>query len=102
MNEYLFWWVCEKKLSGWCLSVSMYVLAFSGTASELLPGLIGTGEGGGHSLTSKRPSTRTTMVPVSGGTAARGTWHVPPRKGVLFYISLVRMVDRADLRDQEA
>ena len=59
-----------------CQSVSQSVQAFSLIASErpVRPGP--------ECHRSTHRSAGTTMAPVPGRTAARGTWHVPPREGL--------------------
>ena len=76
MNEDFLRWVGEKKLAGSCLSVCLCVQAFPGTAPERL---VRSGPGW-HRWT--RRNAGTTMVPVAGRPAARGSWHVPPRESL--------------------
>ena len=76
MNEDFLRWVGEKKLAGSCLSVCVCVQAFLGTAPERL---VRSGPGW-HRWT--RRNAGTTMVPVAGRPAARGSWHVPPRESL--------------------
>ena len=67
MNEDFLWWVGEKKLAGSCLSVCVCVQAFPGTAPERL---VRSGPGWHRST---RRNAGTSMVPVAGRPAARGT-----------------------------
>ena len=57
-------------------SVCLCVQAFPGIAPERL---VRSGRGWYRST---RRNARTTLVPVAGRPAARGTWHVPPREGL--------------------
>ena len=74
MNEDFLRWVAEKKVAGSCLSVCVCVQAFPGTAPERL---VRSGPGW-HRW--RRRNAGTSMVPVAGRPAARGSWHVPPRE----------------------
>ena len=80
MSEDFLRWVAEKKLAGSCLSVCLSVCvcvqAFPGTAPERLV------RSGPRWHRSTRRNAGTTLVPVAGRPAARGTWHVPPREGL--------------------
>ena len=82
MNEDFLRWVGEKKLAGWCLSVCVCVCvcvcvqAFPGIAPDRL---VRSGPGW-HGWTRRKAGT--TMVPVGGRSAARGSWHVPPRESL--------------------
>ena len=73
-------WVGRLKIVGRIVfvdqSVSQSVEAFSVIASERLDR-----SGPGYHRSTHR-SAGTTMAPVPGRTAARGTWHVPPREGL--------------------
>ena len=77
MNEDFLRWVAEKSWpAGVCQCVCVCVQAFPGTAPERL---VRSGPGWHRST---RRNAGTTMVPVAGRPAARGTWHVPPREGL--------------------
>ena len=76
LNEDFLRWVGEKKLAGSCLSVCVCVQAFPGIAPDRL---VRSGPGW-HRWT--RRNAGTTMVPVAGRPAARGSWHVPPRESL--------------------
>ena len=81
MNEDFLRWVGEKKLAGSCLSVCMYVCMYVCMCVQAFPRiaperLVRSGPGW-HRWT--RRNAGTTMVPVAGRPAARGSWHVPPR-----------------------
>ena len=62
--------------AGVCESVCLCVQAFPGIAPERLD------RSGRGWYRSTRRNARTTLVPVAGRPAARGTWHVPPREGL--------------------
>ena len=62
--------------AGVCQSVCVFVQAFPGIAPERL---VRSGPGW-HRWT--RRNAGTTVVPVAGRSAARGTWHVTPREGL--------------------
>ena len=79
MNEDFLRWVGEKKVGRLVfvsLCVCVCVQAFPGTALERL---VRSGPGWHRST---RRNAGTAMVPVAGRSPARGTWHVPPRKGL--------------------
>ena len=80
MNEDFLRWVGEKKLGGWCLSVSVCVCVCSSTFRALRPNGWSDRDRGGTDGRAETPERA--MVPVTGRPAARGTWHVPPREGL--------------------
>ena len=71
-----------------CVCVCVCVQAFPGTAPERLI----RSARGWHQWT--RRNAGTTLVPVAGQPAARGTWHVPPREGLPKFFRTALQVTR--------